>query len=397
MKYYDIVVIGAGPAALTFLKFLDKSFNVMILEKNINVGYREHCAGIIGHRLVKIIGKSISKNILNKYYTINISATNALNLQLYLKRNTPIYLIDRVNYERDLYSEVKDHFNFLFKRFVVKVFKNFVVTKNHEKYFGKIIINAEGALHKIRRQIVGKENPWGKIVGIQEDFEASVNEINEFTVIFSDKYAKGFFGWVVPIDEKHIRIGVGGENVSIHLLNSFEKYVERHRLSRLHKKIRTFGGIILREPPRRNDFYNNIVMLGDAAYHVKPVTGGGLYVQTLFSKALATSCSQLNEDDKIKHVQLMYKSLTKNIRLALKIQGVLSKVLHASSEYYKKRLINAIRNYGKKIFENVEYDHHEVYVSRIMENPYFMLSLLSISLNSEVFKGLINSLGLFLR
>ena len=391
-EHYDIVVVGAGPAALVFLKFLSSRFNVAVFEKLREVGVIEHCTGIVSHRVIDIVGKPALKSILNKFSSLRILTEN--NIELRIIPSKPVYVLDRVRYVKELFDTVKDKYDFYFATKVenIKVKDNVVKAELSSKanVCSNIIVNAEGAIQRIRKSILGKTviRP-PKVYGVQADCKGKVDNIDEFIVFFSDRFAKEFFGWIVPLNSNKVRIGIGGKNANLSLLNTFIKFVSSRNIVLVKEKIKVFGGLIFRTPPFWKDHYQGVLMLGDAGFHVKPITGGGLYVHSMFAKKLAETLS-FKRNELINALNT-YEKLTRGLRLKLKIQGAISKTFHELPLKEKENIFRAIGGLGE--LKEVDYDHHEKLLGTMISKPKLICRLFSKA--QFITKNLVYSLKLF--
>lgn len=391
-KHYDLIVIGAGPAALVFLKFLSSRFNVAVFEKLREVGIIEHCTGVVSHRVIDVVGKPALKSVLNKFSSLRILTENDVELRIIPSK--PVYVLDRVRYVKELFNAVKDKYNFYFATRVenIKVKGNVVKAKlsNKANVYSNVVVNAEGAIQRIRRSILGeKAIRLPKIYGVQADCRGRINNTDEFVVFFSDKFAKEFFGWIVPLNSNKVRIGIGGKNVNLNLLNTFIKFVNYKNIVSVKEKIKVFGGPILRTPPLWKDHYQGVIMLGDAGFHVKPITGGGLYVHSIFAKELAEVLS-LKRDEPINAFNA-YEKLTRGLRLKLKVQGVISKIFHELPLKEKENIFRSIN--GLEELKEVDYDHHEKILGTVISKPKLTCRLFSKT--QFIIKNLVCSLKLF--
>jgi flavin-dependent dehydrogenase len=91
---------------------------------------------------------------------------------------------------------------------------------------------------------------------------------------FSEKIAPGFFAWVIPLEGSCCRVGLASNSgLVLDKLNSFIK--KRFGLG-LSFKPRV--GQILVDGPLQKTSFDGLLLIGDAAGHVKPTTGGGVVI-----------------------------------------------------------------------------------------------------------------------
>jgi len=358
MREYDIVVIGLGPAGLSLLYFLKKfkfNSNILGVEAKRKIGLNKHCAGLVSSSFIKLMWPITKKTIINKLSSF-IVTTLSTSKKVYVKLLEEAYVIDRIAYEEVLFENISNFSNYLFGNQATDIVKNTINLGNKEKIKAKVCVIAEGYVHRLRKRILGKKRNERKVFGIQEDIVAKPYDESSFLVVFTDTYAKGFFGWVIPLSEKKVRVGLGGLRVSIRTLRAFEKQlVRRNIISEPVKHGKPYGGVILTSPPEKIDHKGKVIFIGDSGFHVKPITGGGLFIHTLFSKSLAKSIATINNLDSMGFLNKYYGE-TAVFRRKLRLQGLIARILHELDEKVKTEIIDDIS--GEEYYLR-DYDFHE--------------------------------------
>jgi len=358
MREYDMVIVGLGPAGLSLLYFLKKfKFNgsVLGIEAKREVGLNKHCAGLVSSSFIKLMWPITKKTIINRLSSFTVT-TLTTSKKVYVNLLEEAYVIDRIAYERILFENVSNFNDYLFKQQAIDIVGNTANLSSKNRVRAKIFVIAEGYVHRLRRKILGEKKGERKIYGIQEDIIAKPYDKTSFSVIFTDTFAKGFFGWAIPLDERKVRVGIGGSKVSIGMLRAFEKQlVKRRIISEPIKHGEPYGGVILTSPPERLDHKGKVIFIGDSGFHVKPITGGGLFIHTLFSRSLARSITATDNLDDIGFLNRYYGE-TAVFRRKLRLQGLIAKILHELNEEEKTKIINDIS--GEEYYLR-NYDFHE--------------------------------------
>jgi flavin-dependent dehydrogenase len=115
-----------------------------------------------------------------------------------------------------------------------------------------------------------------KGIGMEFDYQ---DIPREFVQIFSgNTLAPGFFAWAIPAGS-NVRIGLcilEGSGNRKEYFDRFLKFCQQRNLAPKTKPLRTITGTIplgaLHQTTK-----DNVMLVGDAAAHVKPTSGGGLY------------------------------------------------------------------------------------------------------------------------
>ncbi len=375
MHKYDIAIIGLGPAGLSLIHFLmEESFNkgIVAFEAKKHAGLNNHCAGLVSSTFIRLMWPFTRDIIINSFKGFYVTTLSS-NKSLHVKLNNKAYVINRVEYERKIFEKIKDSITYRLREPVIDIWKNKIILRKNRSVEAKTIIISEGSTHKLRTKILGRGGK-DRVYGIQEDVKAKPEYINDFTVIFSDKYAKEFFGWLIPLSTNKARIGIAGNKVSLKMLRLFEKHIVKKKLiTEIVDRSRPFGGSILIKPPNKIDHVNSLIFLGDSGYHVKPLTGGGLFILTLFSKALAKALASVHNHEEA--LNLYYKE-TSMIRKRLHVQNIISRIIHKLSERDKAMIIEAL--YQNEIFLK-DYDFHEVSLLSLLANSNILLKILASS------------------
>ncbi|HDJ89336.1 MAG TPA: NAD(P)/FAD-dependent oxidoreductase, partial [Thermoprotei archaeon] len=206
-KFFDIVVIGAGPSGLIFVrKFLNSGLNIAMFEEHGEIGLPNHCTGIVSISGINSLRVGdIDKFVENRFRGAIIYSPNC-KVKLYVwRRNWQAYLIDRHIFDKILFRHVCEDINVKLREGVKDIaIKNGVwkIKTNRNIYYSKILIDGEGARYNIVRKLGLKlPNPKNILPAVQ--FEMSnIRDIDEdFVEIFlGSRWAPGFFGWIAPKD-----------------------------------------------------------------------------------------------------------------------------------------------------------------------------------------------------
>lgn len=141
----------------------------------------------------------------------------------------------------------------------------------------KVSILAEGRFPKLNSQ-VGLSNPDEIIFASQFIIDGIENLDKRYVELYQiSKYAPGFFGWIIPIDNSVAKVGIGTR------YRPAKKYLRNFINSELLKE-RFYSAKILREMSGaiplgsyiNRSYTDNILVVGDAAGQTKPTTGGGV-------------------------------------------------------------------------------------------------------------------------
>ena len=286
-KEYDIIVVGAGPAGSIAARFAaEQGVSVLMLEKDRDVGYPVRCAEAIGKAGVEEFiepDNNWIKAYINKLSFIAPNGTEAI-----LEINQEAYVLERRIFDYELAkSAAKAGAEILTRAYV-----NGLIFENN-KVVG-IKYEFRGEQKEIRSKIViaadGVESRVGRWAGIKTytDFrdmeccsQITVSNIqvdpSTLYLYFGKDVAPGGYFWVFPKgpDIANIGLGVSGltgkSKSALAYLNDFmnKNYPDASILTSIAGGVPCAKTLDKISAP-------GIMLVGDAARQVNPLSGGGI-------------------------------------------------------------------------------------------------------------------------
>ncbi len=363
---YDVAIIGGGPTgSLVAEKIASKDYNVAIFEKNDKIGEPMNCAGLVSPRVFKLCEVDKDKIIQNNIKGANIHSPSNNCIKIGGDREHAL-VINRKIFDQNLIENAKDKGTrvFLNNRFVNAEKKFDVIELNifkKTKIKCKLLIGADGPNSMVRKIFLFNE-PKEFLVGIGAEIE-NTNLDPDFVEIFiGNKIAPGFFAWLIPTNNNGTKARVGlciKKNVrysaKYYFNNLFKNKIIKDYLGDI-KINNIIGGIIPIGP--LNKFYkSNVMLVGDAAAQVKPVSGGGIYTGLLCAKYCSSiSIEAIKNDNYSKNFLRIYQKIyQKNIGgeldKGMKFRRIFNNLNDDQIDYYIKKLqnnkiIDLISKYG---------------------------------------------------
>ncbi len=284
---YDVVVVGAGPAGSTAARFAAAGgASVLMLEKDRDVGYPVRCAEAVSHEGVVQFIEPDPRWIAATVSKFRIVVPNGNSI---VPRLDGIgYVLERRIFDYELAKlAVSKGAEVVTKAYVYDLLRSdgeitgvrALIKDQKIDIRGKVIIGADGVESR-----VGK---WGGIDTTCHihDMEScaqvtlsgvSVDEgILDF--YFGDEIAPGGYLWVFPKGKDSANVGIGisvecaKEKAAVRWLDEFvqKKFPHAAMLTRIAGGVpcaRTCDEIVK----------GNVMIVGDAAHQVNPVSGGGI-------------------------------------------------------------------------------------------------------------------------
>ena len=285
---YDIIVVGAGPAGSTTARFAAQSgASVLVLEKDRDIGIPVRCAEGVSDVGLRTIFQDIEERwIENRISDVLFHSPTGKMVELNFKQVG--YILNRKIFDYDLANmAVKAGADVLTKAYV------YDLLRENEGIAG-VKFNHMGKEFHVKSKLVvgadGVESRVGRWAGINtrtqmRDMETCV-QYTARDLDLSDKHLHLFFSsrvapegylWVFPKGDGRANIGVGISGTAAtkkapkSYLNEFmaERYPHASVLN-------SVAGGVPCDQTLQTIVLDGLMLVGDAAHQVNPITGGGI-------------------------------------------------------------------------------------------------------------------------
>ena len=298
---HDVVVIGGGPVgSRAARKLAEYGCDVLVLEKRKRFGGKVCCAGIIGIECINLFGIDNSLIFRRVNSARVFSPSNKL---IHLRRQQEqAAIIDRAQLDYYMAEKAKA----AGAEYLLDVnarnieIRDDGVTVEAEsngsrvEYKARAVIIAAGFNSKLVEK-AGLGKPGDYVFGAQ--VEVTAPGIDEIEVYTGGKVTPGFFGWLVPASSQKALVGLMARKAPKQYL---EKLVQKLKLE--GKITGDTGEICCRGitiKPIARTYGRRLIVVGDAAGQVKPITGGGIYFGLLSADIAAESLKNALEENNL--------------------------------------------------------------------------------------------------
>lgn len=291
---YDVIVIGGGPAGCETARLIaEKGYKVLVAEEHRKIGEPIQCAGLVSLRTLKAAALPGGMNI-SQIHGAYVHSPGGEVLS-FRDREAYAFVIDRSEFDRKLSERAQAAGAEILTGVRASVGQFFPAEASVKLKSGggettvrtRLLIGADGANSRVARRI---NAPVAEDVIRMSAAEVELNcpEKDMVHIFLGRAIAPGWFGWVIPVDERHARVGLGVSVRNKHPVSYyFNRMVDAYPgIFKDMNIVRRTGGVVPIGFLSRI-YGEKTLLVGDAACQTKPISGGGLYLGLLGAKLCA--------------------------------------------------------------------------------------------------------------
>ena len=358
---YDVVVVGSGPAGSATARFAAESgANVLIIERRQEVGVPVLCGEGISKKVDDFKVLEGRRWIANNMEGARIFSPDGTMVKLAadMAGDETGYVLYRDIFDQELArGAIRAGAELMLNTYAVDVLKeNGKVNGVKAKQFGKefdieadIIVGADGVESKIGRWAGMKTTL--KPYDLETCAQYTLSNV-EFDKEYCDFYlgkkiAPGGYVWVFPKGKDIANVGIGilaslsEPGMPLKLL---DKFIDSHPELKKGEPLRFLAGAVPVAEPIES-VRDNLLLIGDAARQVDPITGGGLMASIeageIAGETIGKAVGEQRFDKKMlssyeeKLENTVYKKLKRNYVVKEIILGMEDKTLNMLADSLK--------------------------------------------------------------
>lgn len=281
---FDVIVVGGGPAGCRSARDIAmKGYKVAVLEEHGQVGEPMQCAGLVSPGAL-VLANTSGNLILNSFTGVRLHSPGGNTLVI---RSNKVYAhaIDRSAFDRELAEQARRAGAEIFLATRVLDFERLpggvrVWARRGtdvQAFTGRLIIGADGARSRTARWL-GLSPPPHVVYMYAAEVVLNSIDTSLIDIFLGCEVAPGWFGWVIPVSENTARVGVGVFQGKGSPAACFEKLTARYSRRFCGMEISRLTGGVVPIGLMERTYGPNAMVVGDAACHVKPISGGGVYL-----------------------------------------------------------------------------------------------------------------------
>jgi len=289
----DVIVVGAGPAgSLAARTLAERGFSVICVERKQEIGPPKRCAEGLNKDTMEALGINPDPAwALNRVHGGVIYSPKGKEIKIQIDK-TDGYVIERKIFEKHLAADaIRKGAKYIVKANAESVIqKNGVVSGVSVNHMGenlkiqsKIVIAADGVDSKIARSAgINSTNKLHDFhAGIQYEMAGVSCKEDLLHFFFGDHIAPKGYAWIFPKGNTIANVGLGimgsSAKEGARAINYLDKFISsnpKYFGNASYLEINA-GGIPV-SAGIEEIVGEGIMLVGDAAHHVHPVTGGGM-------------------------------------------------------------------------------------------------------------------------
>ena len=296
METTDVLVVGAGPAGSTAAyRLAQRGHRVLVVEEHPRVGTPVQCAGLVSQRVLDLAGGTSFVRTSVRGATVFGPSLGSVAFKASGPR---AFVIDRAGLDVFLADRAASagaqfltatRFDRILSRPDGRTVVRLVGADGGAREIeARLVVGADGVASAVARAF-RLRRPVEILPAFEAEYARSPGDPQQVEVYLGRRFAPGLFGWWIPDGTGGARVGVAVDADGTSARAYFERlldYLARRFGARLsHPTAYLVSGIPIGNVPRT--FGAGVLLAGDAAAQVKPLSGGGIFTGMRCAEILA--------------------------------------------------------------------------------------------------------------
>jgi digeranylgeranylglycerophospholipid reductase len=292
----EVLVVGGGPSGSAAARILAKNHDVIIVEEHQIPGEPLQCAGLVTRRGIPEYAK---ESILGEVKGARLHSPLGFTLTLEAKA-TRACVIDRSHLDKIMFHEAVDKGASPLVGVSVRGIESRLdgascelrMEGRTEELSSKTVVGADG-YKSICRRAARLPPPKHMLTGIQADLKGVSLDQDFVELYFGRNVAPGFFAWAIPAGDL-TRVGLCTWDVDLAPATYLKRFLGRPEFAKSRRVSLVSGKIPIGSG--KTAVSRRIALVGDAACHAKPLSGGGVYTGVRGGELCAKAVGEFLQD-----------------------------------------------------------------------------------------------------
>ena len=334
---YDVIVVGGRVAGSVSSLFASKNdINVLMIEKRQEIGTPVQCAGATSYKTFETLEMKPSKKyVRSEVYGADLYSPDGSSATL----RGPVaegLILERKIFDKELaIKSAKAGTDIMLKTNVKDLLiKDKKVKGVIAKHLGKtmeitadLVIAADGLESQIAKKsgLNTTARPFEICSCAQYEMVGLDINPNYLKFYFGEKIAPGGYVWIFPKGDRVANVGIGIRSPKQSAYYYLNKCIVNLNAKPVELNI---GGVPVSGPIEKT-FTDGLLVVGDAARQVDPITGGGIHIASACGKiagevaAEAIQKEDTSSDFLVRYEKLWKEKVGKSLKRSLKYRNAL--------------------------------------------------------------------------
>jgi digeranylgeranylglycerophospholipid reductase len=292
----DVLVVGAGPAGSTAaFRLAERGHDVLVVEEHPSIGLPVQCAGLVSQRVIDLAGSSVFVRTSVRGAAVFGPSLGSVEFRAPDARAFVIdrggldgYLADRASGAGVGYRCATRFDGIVARNDGRTVVRLTSADSTTSEVAARLVVGADGVSSAVARAF-RLRRPVEILPAFEAEYPRSPGDPDQVEVYLGRRFAPGLFGWWIPDGAGGARVGIAADADGTSARVYFEHlldYLERRFGKRLaNPTAYLVSGIPIGTVPKTHGA--GVLLVGDAAAQVKPLSGGGIFTGMRCAEILA--------------------------------------------------------------------------------------------------------------
>lgn len=326
----DVIIVGAGPAGSTAARILAESGRSVIILDKAKFPRDKLCAGGVTSKVLPLLPHGFNNIVISSVHKTRIHYSNT-DLSIDIESIEPCtYMVERDAFDTYLLdAAIMAGARFIEGRKAIGLRQDSkgveVYTETSDVFKANYLIAADGAMSSIRSHVFSRKRP-SKAFCLETKIPWSKQNDE---IIFNFGSTPTGYAWIFPKgDYASIGIAIHSSDIS-NISEYYRQFLDRYGIKWAKPK----GMSLPMYSMKRRLVHKRVLLTGDAAHLVDPITGEGIYHAILSGSMAAKAIISGNTETT--YQAMMNKTILKELRRAFFLSLMMYNFPKLSFEAFK--------------------------------------------------------------